>query len=39
MAQPNLYGIVSSGRRVTWLEINGPGATRTALAALLARAP
>jgi hypothetical protein len=39
MAQPNLYGIVSSGRRVTWLEINGPGATRTALAALLAHAP
>lgn len=39
MAQPNLYGIVSSGRRVTWLEINGPGATRTALVALLARAP
>jgi hypothetical protein len=39
MAQPNLYGIVSSGRRVTWLEINGPGATRTALAALLLRAP
>lgn len=39
MAQPNLYGIVSSGRRVTWLEINGPGATRSALAALLARAP
>jgi hypothetical protein len=39
MAQPNLYGIVSSGRRVTWLEINGPRATRPALAALLARAP
>jgi hypothetical protein len=39
MAQPNLYGIVTSGRRVTWLEINGPGATRAVLAALLARAP
>ena len=39
MAQPNLYGILSGGRRVTWLEINGPGATQPALAALLARAP
>jgi hypothetical protein len=39
MAQPALLALVSSGRDVTWLEINGPGATPATLAALLARAP
>jgi hypothetical protein len=39
MAQPALLAVVSAGRNVTWLEINGPGATRAALNALLARAP
>jgi len=39
MAQPALLALVSGGRDVTWLEINGPGATRAALTALLARAP
>jgi hypothetical protein len=39
MAQPALLALVSAGHDVTWLEINGPGATRSALKALLARAP
>jgi hypothetical protein len=39
MAQPALLALVSSGRDVTWLEINGPGATPATLAALLERAP
>jgi hypothetical protein len=32
-------GVTSAGRRVTWLEINGPAATAGKLAALEARAP
>jgi hypothetical protein len=32
-------GVTSAGRRVTWLEINGPAATARTLAALEARAP
>jgi hypothetical protein len=32
-------GVGSAGRRVTWLEINGPAATAGELAALEARAP
>jgi hypothetical protein len=32
-------GVASAGRRVTWLEINGPAATAASLAALEARAP
>src|SRR5262249_29139539 len=36
---PQLLAVVSAGRRVTWLEATGKGATRSAVAALLARAP
>jgi hypothetical protein len=32
-------GVTSAGRRVTWLEINGPDATSRTLRALAARAP
>jgi hypothetical protein len=32
-------GVTSAGRRVTWLEINGPAATARTLATLEARAP
>jgi hypothetical protein len=39
MAQPALLAVVSSGPTVTWLEINGPGATPKLLASLLRRAP
>jgi hypothetical protein len=39
MAQPALLAVVGSGRRVSWLEINGPAATDRALEALLARMP
>jgi hypothetical protein len=39
MATPALLGVVSRGRLVTWLEINGPRATVGALARLAARAP
>lgn len=39
LANPTYLAAVSSGGTVTWLEINGPGATRSRFAALLARAP
>jgi hypothetical protein len=39
LANPTYLAAVSAGGTVTWLEINGPGATRRRLAALLARAP
>ncbi len=39
LANPTYLAAVSARGTVTWLEINGPGATRTRLAALLARAP
>jgi hypothetical protein len=39
LANPSFLALVSRGGTVTWLEINGPGATRSRLAALLARAP
>lgn len=38
-ASPTLLGVVARGPRVTWLEANGGGVTRTVLASLLARAP
>lgn len=39
LANPTYLAAVSAHGTVSWLEINGPGATRRALAALLARAP
>lgn len=39
LANPSLLAIVARGATVSWLEINGPGATRRRLTALLARAP
>ena len=39
LANPAFLGVVSQGPTVTWLEINGPGATPRALASLIARAP
>ena len=39
MAQPNLLAVVRGGRDVTWLMVNGPGATPPVLRSLLARAP
>jgi hypothetical protein len=39
MAQPALLAVVSSGPVVTWLEINGPGATPKLLQSLLRQAP
>lgn len=39
LANPTYLAAVSAGGTVTWLEINGPGATRRRLAALLAHAP
>jgi hypothetical protein len=39
LANPSLLAIVARGGTVSWLEINGPGATRRRLATLLARAP
>jgi hypothetical protein len=39
LANPAYLAALSAGGTVTWLEINGPGATRGRLAALLARAP
>jgi hypothetical protein len=39
LANPAYLAAVARGGTVTWLEINGPGATRRALAVLLARAP
>jgi hypothetical protein len=39
LANPTYLAAVSARGTVTWLEINGPGATRRRLAALLAQAP
>jgi hypothetical protein len=39
MAQPDLLAVVSGGRNVTWLMVNGPGAKPPVLRALLSRAP
>jgi hypothetical protein len=39
LANPSFLALVVRGGTVSWLEINGPGATRRRLAALLARAP
>ncbi len=39
MAQPTLLGIVSGGRDVTWLTINGSSATPALLAKLVRQAP
>lgn len=39
LANPTYLAAVSARGTVTWLEINGPGATRRRLGALLARAP
>lgn len=39
LANPTYLAALSAGGTVTWLEINGPGATRGRLAALLAAAP
>jgi hypothetical protein len=39
LANPAYLAAVARGGSVTWLEINGPGATRGMLSALLARAP
>jgi hypothetical protein len=39
MASPALVGVASAGRRVSWLEVNGPTASAGVLARLLARAP
>lgn len=38
LANPALLGVVSSGTTVTWLEINGPRATRAALLSLMNQA-
>jgi hypothetical protein len=38
-ASPTLLGVVAHGGRVTWLEANGGGVTRSVLLGLLARAP
>ena len=39
LANPTFLAAVAARGTVTWLEINGPGATRGRLASLLARAP
>ncbi|HEU0192798.1 MAG TPA: hypothetical protein VFQ71_01285 [Gaiellales bacterium] len=39
MATPALVGIASAGRRVSWLEVNGPKASAQVLSQLLAKAP
>jgi hypothetical protein len=39
MASPALVGVASAGRRVSWLEVNGPTASAGVLSRLLARAP
>jgi hypothetical protein len=39
LANPTYLAALSARGTVTWLEINGPGATRRRLVALLARAP
>jgi hypothetical protein len=39
LANPAYLAVVARGGTVSWLEINGPGANRRMLTALLARAP
>jgi hypothetical protein len=39
LANPSFLAVVAHGPTVTWLEINGPGATRRRLDTLIARAP
>jgi hypothetical protein len=39
LANPAYLGVVSDGRTVTWLEINGPAATPRRLSVLIAAAP
>ncbi len=39
LAAPALLAVVARGTTVSWLEINGPGATRRQLEALLASSP
>ncbi len=39
MASPALVGVASAGRRVSWLEVNGPTASVGVLSRLLAQAP
>jgi hypothetical protein len=39
MATPLLVGVVAQGRKVSWLEINGPQASTRLLTQLLARTP
>lgn len=39
LANPAYLAVVARGPTVTWLEINGPGATPRALSMLIARAP
>jgi hypothetical protein len=39
LANPAFLAVVSRGRAVTWLENNGPGATRQRLTRLIAAAP
>ena len=39
LANPAYLAAVARGGTVSWLEINGPGASRRMLTALLARAP
>jgi hypothetical protein len=39
MATPALVGVARAGRRVSWLEVNGPTASVRALSSLLAKAP
>jgi len=39
MAEPLYVGVTAAGRQVRWLEINGPRATSTLLASLLAELP
>lgn len=39
MAQPDLLAVVSGGRDVTWLMVNGPGAKPAVLRTLLQQAP
>jgi hypothetical protein len=39
MATPLLAGVTAQGRKVSWLEINGPRASARLLTQLLARTP
>ncbi|HLY47783.1 MAG TPA: hypothetical protein VKR21_01175, partial [Solirubrobacteraceae bacterium] len=39
LANPAFLGVVARGATVTWLEINGPGATARRLRQLIAAAP